>query len=793
MTLPVMQAVPGLLDALARCGMAVLHAPPGAGKTTAIPLALLEAGAFEGRLIMLEPRRLAARAAAQRMAEVLGTPLGEIVGYRMRGETQVSKQTRIEVVTEGILTAMLQRDPSLDGVGAVIFDEFHERSLNADLGLALVLEARAALREDLKLIVMSATLDAVGVSELMENAPVVSAPGQSFAVETIWRTTPPDAKAPIEIQVTPLIFDALAQQKEGSVLVFLPGAGEIARVERRLAGHVPANIRVLPLYGAMPFAAQRAATAQPKPGERHIVLATSIAETSLTLPDVRAVVDAGLARRARFDPARGMSALVTERVTKAEATQRAGRAGRVATGVCFRNWTKGAEGALAAFPPPEISIADLTSLALELAQWGDPMGADLAFLTPPPGGPLRRAQDLLTRLGALENGQITEHGTRLAALPLHPRLGHMLVSGGKGSATLAAYLSGGRRAGEARGDLSEALRNLPADVSREAKRLRRYEAGPVCSLAQQAALAFPDRIGLRRKGDAPRWLLANGVGAEMQAGAALAHERMIVAVDLDGAGRNARVREGIGISEATFRVLYADQLTWENRCSWDPIRKRVQAVTEERFGALVLASKPWPDAPQDQIIEALVEGVRSLGLSCLDWSKAATHLRARLAFGGQDVSDDHMLANLETWLAPFLLGLMTADDLSRLDPSNALRAWIGWAGMAELDRVVPETYQTPLGRHIPINYAGGIPEVQLRLQEVLGETVHPLIGPARLPLRMVLLSPGHKPIQVTQDLPGFWKGSYAEVRKEMRGRYPKHFWPEDPSEADPTLRTKAKM
>lgn len=797
--LPVLAAIPALRDALSKQGVAVLHAPPGAGKTTGVPLALLEHDAFQGRLLLLEPRRLAARNAAVRMAETLGEPVGQTIGYRMRGESKVSKATRIEVVTEGILTAMVQSDPDLPGVGMVAFDEFHERSLSADFGLALCWEVRGALREDLKLLVMSATLDTGPISDMLDGAPVVASPGQSHPVDVNWRDRPPDQTMRLEAQVAGLVREALAAHRAGSCLVFLPGAGEIHRVGGLLSSGLPGNVDVLPLYGAMAFKDQQAAI-QPAPkGRRNVVLATSIAETSLTLPDVRIVVDAGLARRARHDPARAMSRLVTERVTKAEATQRAGRAGRVAPGVCYRNWTRGEDGGLAPFAPPEIAVGDLTALALDLAIWGDPMGEGLAFLDPPAPGPLARARELLEMLGALENELVTEHGRRLSQLPLHPRIGHMLLTGGAGSADLAALLEDRDPMRDAGVDAGVRLRALRRGghpwvkrMAGEARRLKRHEAGVAGqTAAQMAARAFPDRIGMRREGEAPRWRLSGGTGAFMRPSDALAGARLIVAVDLDGDRREARVRLAFALSEAELRAVHGHHIGWDTVCFWDSRSRRVIAREQERFGALVLNERQWKDAPQEQVAAALLEGLRDLGLETLNWSTKARKLRARLAIGGVvDVSDSGLLNALEDWLLPFLGARSTGEDLRRLDPREALKAWAGWDTLAQLDRDVPAHYTTPLGRKIEIDYGGGLPEVALRLQEVFGETKHPVVGPDRVPLRMVLLSPAHKPIQVTQDLPGFWDGSYGDVRKDMRGQYPKHPWPEDPRAADPTMRAK---
>jgi ATP-dependent helicase HrpB len=808
--LPVSNALPDLAAALSARGMAVLQAPPGAGKTTLVPLDLLARGVVTGRILMLEPRRLAARASAERMAETLGEPVGRTVGYRIRGEAKVSSATRIEVVTEGILTRMIQSDPELAGVGLVIFDEFHERSLNADLGLALCLEVRGALREDLKLLVMSATLDAGPVAALMGDAPVVTSEGRAYPVETRWLPRVPDASLRLEALVAGAVKAAL-EETEGGVLVFLPGEGEIRRVEGMLAG-LP-GVAVRPLFGAMDFAAQRAALGAVE--GRKVVLATSIAETSLTLPDIRVVVDAGRARRARFDPNSGMSRLVTERVTKAEAEQRRGRAGRVSAGVCYRLWTKGEEGGLAPYPPAEIEVADLAGLALELALWG---GAELPFLTPPPAGPLAEARALLQGLGALDaRGHITAHGRVLAGLPLHPRLGHMLAVAGPKAATLAALLAERDPLRGAGPDLTlrmqavarpgpEADRGVVERVRVEAKRLAAGLAAPPplphgegkgsggsaheYSLAEMAALAYPDRIGMRRKGEAPRWVLSGGKGASMATGLSLSGARLIVATDLDGDAREATVRQAVAISEAEMRGLYADRIRWVEVCEWSKREGRVTARRQERLGALVLDDRHWDAAPE-AVAKAALEGIRALGLP---WSAAARRLRARARLarsaGWPGVEDADLLASAEEWLLPHLTGVRTEADIRGFDLVPALQGLLGWDRLAEMDRLVPGSFETPLGRKIPIDYEGDVPAIEVRLQEMFGVTVHPVVGAARMPVRVTLLSPARAPVQVTTDLPRFWATSYADVRKDMRGAYPRHPWPEDPTVAEPTLRAK---
>ncbi|MFD1507877.1 ATP-dependent helicase HrpB [Lacimonas salitolerans] len=808
--LPIHDVIPDLLAALRQSGRAVLQAPPGAGKTTVVPLEILRAGLTPGRIVMLEPRRLAARAAAERMAETLGEPVGQTVGYRMRGEARSNAATRIEVVTEGILTRMLQSAPDLPGVGAVIFDEFHERSLNADLGLALCLEVTGALRDDLILLAMSATLDAQPVADLMA-APILTSQGRAFDVDTRWLDRPLPKGARLEPATADLVTQAVAETT-GGVLVFLPGEGEIRRTQSLLQSRLPPDCTIRPLFGAMPFAEQRAAIAPVAQG-RKVVLATAIAETSLTIEDIRVVVDAGRARRARFDPGAGMSRLVTERVTRAEATQRAGRAGRVAAGTCYRLWTRGEDGAMAAFPPAEIEAADLAALALELALWGA-APADLPFLTPPNPGAYAEAQALLAMLGALDDrGLITDHGRALAALPLHPRLGHMLTLAGPQAAPLAALLSerdplpraapvdltlrieavtDPRRYAETRPHaanrgVTERIRTEAKRLSKAAKSARQGSLG----VAEMAALAYPDRIGQRRSGDAPRFVLSGGKGAVLDDSDPLANARLIVVTDTDGNPREARIRQAIAISEAELRGLFPDRIAWEDICEWSKRDRRVIARRQERLGAVVLDDRTWKDAAPEAIARAMLDGVRDLGLAP---SAAARRFIARVALARADrhdlpdMSASALMDTLDDWLLPHLAGVKSAEDWKRFDIHDALRAMLSWDQMQALDRAVPGHFTTPLGRRIPIDYAGEAPEIQLRLQEMFGQTTHPAV--AGQPLRVTLLSPAGRPVQTTMDLPGFWSGSYADVRKDMRARYPRHPWPEDPTQADPTLRAK---
>ena len=794
--LPIDPILPELMDALGTHGRAVLQAPPGAGKTTRVPLAMLNAAINPGKIIMLEPRRLAARAAAERLAESLGEVPGQTVGYRMRGDSKPG--SGIEVVTEGILTRMIQSDPELAGIGAVIFDEFHERSLNADLGLALTWELRSVLRPDLIILVMSATLDAGPVATMLDDAPVLTSEGRSFPVTFHYldRAIPKNTR--LEHATADLIVDA-AGQTTGGMLVFLPGEGEIRRTATALDGRLPNDCQIRPLYGALPFKDQRAAIAPAKAG-RKIVLSTSIAETSLTISDIRVVIDAGRARRARFDPGSGMSRLVTEKVSRAEATQRAGRAGRVAPGDAFCLWTKGENGALSGFAPAENEAADLAGFALELAAWGSD---DLAFLTPPPPGALAEARSLLQSLGALDADlRITDHGRALGALPLHPRLGHMLQVAGAQAAPLAALLAG-----------RDPLRGAPVDITLRIAALKgRYDGPgtvnhgavsqikaeiprlskglpkrPPMELAQQSALAYPDRIGLRRKGDTPRYILSGGKGAILAGDDPLAGQRLIIATDLDGDAREARVRQAVTISEKALRELFGDQISWKDICVWSRRDGQVLARRQECFGALVLDDRVWPDAPDDAVARAMLDGIRQLGLLPL---LAADRFRARVALvdGLPAMDDENLLAELEDWLLPHLHGVRSAADWKKYDILPALRAMLDWDQMQKLDKVAPGHFETPLGRKIPIDYQGGAPGITLRLQEMFGVTRHPMVG--QVPLRVTLLSPGQKPVQVTQDIVGFWASSYADVRRDMRGRYPRHPWPEDPTVADPTLRAK---
>jgi ATP-dependent helicase HrpB len=814
--LPVDAVIPALLEALAATGAAVLEAPPGAGKTTRVPIALLEAGICAGRILVLEPRRVAARAAAERLAAGLGEEVGRRVGFRIRGEGRPG--SAIEVVTGGVLTRLIQADPELPGIGAILFDEIHERSLEGDLGLALALEIREGLRPDLRLLAMSATLDAGPVAALMGGAPVITAQGRAFPVAIRHLDRPIPAGTSLEAAMADLVLVALGEG-EGGLLAFLPGLAEIRRTEALLRPRLPAGIVLQPLHGNMPLAAQRAALAPLATG-RKLVLATAIAETSLTIPDIRIVVDSGRARRARFDPASGMSRLVTERASRAEADQRAGRAGRTAPGRCYRLWTKGEEGAFPAFAPPEIETADLAPLALELALWGSEA---IPFLTPPPAAPLAEARHLLRSLGALDgDGRITAHGRALARLPVHPRLGHMLiVAARKGQAACAADLAalleardplgaagsgadlGPRLAALAGGTAARhadpaALAAMRAEAGR-LSRLVRAEAGrgegEKLSAGAILSLAYPDRIARRRPGGEPRFHLSGGKGARLPAGDALAAETFLVAADLDGDPREALIRRALPVAETEIRGLHAGLIARCRFAEWSRRERAVIARDQLRLGALVLEDHPWRDAPAEARQAALLDGIRDLGIGALPWDRPARLMRARIEWLRRrgvdlpDCSDEGLADALETWLAPFLAGMSRIEDLARLDLRAALAARLDRDQASLLDRLAPASFTAPTGSRIAIDYEGE-PSISVRLQELFGLTRHPVIGPDGIPLLIHLLSPAGRPVQSTSDLPRFWATSYRDVRRDLRGRYPRHPWPEDPASAEPTRRAK---
>lgn len=842
--LPVDAALPELRRALGAHSSAVLTAPPGAGKSTVVPLVLLgEPWAAARRILMLEPRRLAARAVALRMAQTLGEEVGGTVGYRMRLDTRVSRATRIEVVTEGVLTRMLQTDPALEGVGAVLFDEYHERSLNADLGLALALDARENLTPDLKILVMSATLEGAAVSRLLGDAPVVSARGRAFPVETRYagQGAPllPDAAGRGGMRdgpeaLTARVVRRALEEEQGDILVFLPGAREIHRVRALLEGSVPAvcakagRVQIQPLYGELSSEEQETALMPAPAGCRRIVLATNIAETSLTIPGVRVVVDSGLVRRLRFDPATGMSRLETQRISRASAEQRQGRAGRVEPGVCYRAWSEGAQRSLAPFSPAEIVEADLTPLALELASWGVRDAAALGWLDPPPPAMLASARDLLERLGALDRaGRLTPHGREMARLGVHPRLAHMLLRAREtGSLPLAADLaallserdllrgSEGARDADIRGRIEalrgegesggidrgalqrarrgarELLRQLGAGAGSAASSLR--SGGSVGGLL---ALAFPDRIGRQRAAGQGRFTLTNGRGAHFAEAQSLARQELIVAVDLDDSDRDARIRLAAPLDRADLEEVMAPRLQRVDSVEWDARQEAVLARRVLRLENLVLEESALSEVPREQARAAMLQGIRQLGIESLPWSREARDLQARAAFVRKlgndfalwpDLSDAALAASLDDWLAPWLDGITRREHLARIPLLDALLARLSWDERRELDVLAPTHLAVPSGSQVRIDYLDeSAPAVSVRLQEVFGLQATPRIGGGRAPITFKLLSPAQRPVQVTRDLASFWRGTYADVRKDLRGRYPKHHWPENPLEAQP--------
>lgn len=806
MRLPIHEALPALKAALAGRPSCVLVAPPGAGKTTVVPLELMSEPWAEGRIIVLEPRRLAARAAASRMAATLSEPVGGTVGYRVRMDAKVSARTRIEVVTEGIFTRMILDDPGLEGVSAVLFDEFHERSLDADLGLALAFDSLGVLRPDLKLLVMSATLDGARISRLLDDAPVVESQGRMFDVDT--RHISRDPRAAIEDQVVKAIQRALAEET-GSLLVFLPGQGEIQRVATRLAERgTPSDVIVAPLYGALDNRDQDLAISPAPAGQRKVVLATSIAETSLTIEGVRVVIDCGLSRVPRFDPSGGITRLETVRVSKAAADQRRGRAGRTEPGVCYRLWDEPETRALPAFARPEILDTDLSSLALDLARWGAKGAAGLAFLDPPPKAAMTEARALLTRLGALDAvGALTTHGAALAELPLPPRLAHMVVRGaasgqGERAARIAAILTerglGGRDA-----DLSHRLDGLERDRSprgrdarsladRWAKSAGKPAQAPHLSDALLLAEAFPERIA-KARGGAGEFQLANGRGVYVDPADALSRQTWLAVGELGGGEQRDRVLLAAGLDPAELRMAFADRFTMEDRL--EETGGGLRAKRMVRLGRLTIEER-LIDAPDPALIaEGLVQQVREKGLTALPLGDASESLRGRVQFlrahdpDWPDLSDEALLASADDWLKPLLIGKRSLAALSDSALADALKALIPWDMQRRLDAEAPARFTAPTGSSFRINYADdGGPRVDVRVQELFGLAAHPTVGGE--PLTLALLSPGHRPVQLTKDLPGFWKGSWADVRKDMRGRYPKHPWPEDPANAAPTARAK---
>ena len=834
--LPIDTALAPLAAALAAQRNAVLVAPPGAGKSTVVPLALLEQPWAAGKkIVMLEPRRLAARAVATRMAATLRESPGQTVGYRMRLETRVGPATRLEVVTEGVFTRMLQSDPALTGIAAVLFDEYHERSLNADTGLALALDAQQHVAPELRVLVMSATLDGARVAALLGGAPVIESEGRMFPVDVHYLGSGlpslPSGTEPIDAAVARAVQRAL-RETEGDALVFLPGAGEIRRTQARLAeAALGADVDVLPLYGELAPGEQDLGLAPARAGRRKVVLATNIAETSLTIDGVKIVVDAGLERRNAFDPASGMSRLETQRISRASAEQRAGRAGRTSPGVCYRLWGESAQRSLAPFAPPEIATADLAPFALDLAVWGTP-ATELRWLDPPPTATLASARDLLVRLGTLDAaGKVTKHGLAMHGLAAHPRLAHMLLmarerDAGAAAAELAALLSerdvlrggttgpdGSRerdtdirsrldalRRGSGRGPLERARRaeknfRRELDVPASAK----PEDSPLAT-GVLLAFAYPDRIGRRRPGDAPRYALTNGRGASFGNPESIAREEFIVALELDDRDRDAKILLAAPLARADLLAEFESQLVHRDEVTWDARTEAVVARRTLRLDELVVDDKPLPEIPAEAAAAALAEGLRSLGAAALPWDDESRDFAARGEFvrtlqrtdlaDWPDFSEAALVADL-SWLTPFLAGVTRRSHLSRISLTEALRSRLTHAQQRKLDELAPTHISLPTGTRAKIDYRDdNAPCASMRMQEVFGLATTPKIGGGTVPITFKLLSPAQRPLQVTRDLASFWKNAYVDVRKDMRGRYPRHYWPENPLEAEPTRRAK---
>ena len=837
-TLPIEAVLERLCGALATAPNAVLMAPPGAGKTTRVPLALLDAPwRGDGRILVLEPRRIAARAAAERMAQTLRETVGATVGLRARLVSKVSRKTRIEVITEGVFTRMILDDPSLEGIAVVLFDEFHERSLDADFGLALALDAQAGLRPDLRILVMSATLEGARVASLLGEAPVIESHGRSFPVETHYLGR--DGARRIDDEMTDAIWRALGAQ-QGSILAFLPGQGEIRRVADRLGERITdPGIIIAPLYGTMDAAAQDRAIAPPPPGQRKVVLATSIAETSLTIDGVRVVVDSGFARVPRFEPDIGVTRLETVRASRASVDQRQGRAGRTEPGVCYRLWDAPQTQSLPAYATPEIQSADLAGLLLDCAAWGVSDPATLSWLDPPPKAALTAAREELIELGAIgSDGRITAVGRELRALPLPPRLAAMLRAAADNGADAirdAAYLAAllvERGLGGKDTDIAHRLDAFRRDRSRRATDMRRLADGWARLIAQQAggsrnisaslgqppqpkvidrstadheppaevaclAAAYPERIA-KARGAPGQFLLANGRAATVDASDALARAPYLVVAEMQGAAASTRILLAAAASERDILAVAGARIEERDECFYDEGVGAVRARRIRRLDALVLSSEPRAIAPAEDVSEALAEGAARRGIDRLPWSKAQLQLRDRVAFlrsadadTWPDLSDAALARSAAQWLAPYLGGKSRLSEICAADLGNALDALLSYSLKRRLDAEAPTHFEAPTGNRHPIDYEGaGAPRLAIRVQELFGIKEHPAIAGGRLPLTLELLSPAHRPVQVTRDLPGFWKGSWSDVRADMRGRYPKHVWPDDPATAMPTARAK---
>ncbi|MGQ0659864.1 ATP-dependent helicase HrpB [Sphingosinicella sp.] len=807
--LPIASVLPALLAALREGSNAVLVAPPGAGKTTAVAPALLGEPWCTGEILLLSPRRLAARAAAERMAELAGETAGGLIGYATRLDSKRSARTRITVLTEGIFLSRLQSNPELKGVSAVLFDEAHERSLDGDFGLALAIDAQSGLRPDLRLLVMSATLDGARFGTLMNDAPVVESEGRAHSVEIVHLGRAAEAR--IEAAMASAIRRAFAE-RPGDLLAFLPGVAEIERTAERL--NLPPDVDLHRLHGTLDPAAQRAAIRAAPPGRRKIVLATSIAETSLTLDGVRIVVDSGLARRPRYDRAAGLTRLVTERASQAAVAQRAGRAGRQAPGAVYRLWEAAATASPPRFDPPEILEADLSALLLDCALWGVADPRALRWLDPPPEAAVTEARRRLASLGAIdEAGRPTAHGRAIAALPLPPRLAHMMIEAeargwGVTAAEVAVLLSE-RGLGGSDADLELRLRRWRGDKGRRAKAARglarnwlKLTSASAAKLVAAGgeigacvALAFPDRVARRRDATGADWLSVGGRGFRLDPADPLARNAWLAVAEVSGAAGGARILAAAPIDQEAVESLFVVRIETGAKVDFDPATGAVRASHGRRLGAITLSGGQDSRAEPAAIEAALLDGVRTYGVDLLPWGEAARSLRVRAGFARRhesslpDLSDPAFIADLDQWLPPLLAGLRRLDGIDAGALTAALEARLGWPGRQEVERIAPSHFETPAGSRHPIDYdAEAGPTVTVRVQALFGIAEHPTVG--GVPLVLSLTSPAGRPIQTTRDLPGFWRGSWAMVAKEMRGRYPRHPWPDDPAAAPPTLRTK---
>ncbi|MDQ0915271.1 ATP-dependent helicase HrpB [Paenibacillus sp. V4I5] len=823
-SLPIESILPQLKDVLRTNPCAILVAQPGAGKTTQVPLAILQESWLQNqKILMLEPRRLAARAAARYMSKLRGEEVGQTIGYRVKNDSRVGPNTRIEVITEGVLTRMLQTDPALEGVGAVIFDEFHERSLHADLGLALSRQSQTLLREDLRILIMSATIEANTISAMLDHAPIIQSEGRTYPVVTHYLDAKMTSK--IEQAVVTSIQRAL-QMNEGSLLVFLPGAAEIHRVANGLAAlKLGKEIEITPLYGNLPQEAQDQALAVSSPGHRKIVLATSIAETSLTVEGVTVVIDSGLMRVPRFSPRTGMTRLTTVHVSIASADQRRGRAGRLGPGVCYRLWTETEQRQLPLSSTPEIREADLAPLALELAAWGVPDPASLVWLDPPPAAAYHQARELLVQLGALhEDGGLSAHGKRLASLGLHPRLAHMVLQAiplelGALACELAVMLNERDFMREARGQDADVRTRIEvlwraaqgeqrADVdfglcrriAAEAKVLMqqlgiRPSGNKANASGLLLAFAYPDRIAQRRS--TGRFLLSSGRGAVLPELQPLSNERYLVAAELDDNGAESRIYLAAPIQEDELLEAFEGRLLKEQEVVWEQATGSVKARQRLRLGAIIIKENPLQDPNPDLVLQALISGIQAESLELLPWTRSARQLQQRVMFLHRfdvewpDMGDANLHASLEDWLGPHLYGLKSKGALGRLNLTNILEEMLTWEQRRWLEEWAPTHIQVPSGSRIPVDYSvSESPSLSVRLQEMFGLADTPRIAKGRVPVTLHLLSPAQRPVQVTKDLASFWRDAYFEVKKDLKGRYPKHYWPDDPMAAIPTNRAK---